>query len=291
MWGTVCKDYFDDTDATVACRQLGYNSGKFAGAIGNGTGRIWLVNLGCSGNELTLGDCSSAGWSNENCVHNDDVGIECLNMNEGDLRINLKRLEIFHNNEWGGVCREEFNHTDAMVACRQLGYRECLDKKGSVMETKVTSLKANHVTRSGYVGGYDSYGGKKIWLAEVYCKGGERNLASCEHAEWGKKDCKYIVEIACHNEILGGYECSTKWACEYLVQIAAGVAAGSILTTVVFVLVCQYVASRMRTQNKDQPYSNTLNTDKPTGAYDGVVAFQNVSNDAKSEEEIYDIVE
>lgn len=35
------------------------------------------------------------------------------------------RLEIYHNNEWGTICDDNFNGNAAQVACRQLGFNRC----------------------------------------------------------------------------------------------------------------------------------------------------------------------
>ena len=32
------------------------------------------------------------------------------------------RLEVFHNQSWGTVCSRNFGESDAVMACRQLGF-------------------------------------------------------------------------------------------------------------------------------------------------------------------------
>ncbi len=63
------------------------------------------------------------------CSHNADVGVECKEATNGELRIlggsnTLSgRLEVFYN-VWGTVCDDYWSRKDAIVACRQLGFSE-----------------------------------------------------------------------------------------------------------------------------------------------------------------------
>ena len=84
-WGTVCDDDFDMNDARVVCRMMGMgralsycskniNQSCFFTA---GSGKVWLDNLRCSGNESSLFDCSHAGVGQENCGPPEDIGVVC----------------------------------------------------------------------------------------------------------------------------------------------------------------------------------------------------------------------
>lgn len=80
-WGTVCDDKWDDADATVVCRFLGFDAGRatFEGhAAGNG--KILLDNVECVGNETSLSECLHQGINSHNCEHSEDAGVECFNM-------------------------------------------------------------------------------------------------------------------------------------------------------------------------------------------------------------------
>ena len=82
-WGTVCHDYFDQHEAKVVCYQLGFpRNGQhgFAAhaAFGQGSGPIWLDNLGCLGGEANLKDCNHVGWgTHDHCDHSDDASVYC----------------------------------------------------------------------------------------------------------------------------------------------------------------------------------------------------------------------
>ena len=80
QFGTVCDDGWNMKDAHVACRQLGYNYAVRAlqgSAVPDGSGKIWLDDVSCVGDEPNLSSCSHSGWGIENCGHHEDAGIEC----------------------------------------------------------------------------------------------------------------------------------------------------------------------------------------------------------------------
>ena len=81
-WGTVCDDGWDDTDAGVVCRQLGFGSSGTAigsAGFGQGSGSIWLDSVTCTGSESTLASCGHLGVNvTKSCTHAKDAGVRCF---------------------------------------------------------------------------------------------------------------------------------------------------------------------------------------------------------------------
>ena len=91
VWGTVCDDEWDTADAIVVCRSLGFGTD---GAIdrheaypfGQGSGTIWMDNLGCSGSEAQLSDCPFNGWGSHNCGHSEECARRNSNLRRAHSR-------------------------------------------------------------------------------------------------------------------------------------------------------------------------------------------------------------
>lgn len=177
VWGTVCDDDWDLTDAQVVCRELGFLyafSAPTRAHFGQGSGNIWLDNVACTGTESSLRNCGSSGWGSHNCGHSEDASVVCSVSSNGNLRlaggtrIGEGRVEINHNGVWGTVCDDSWDLSDARVVCRELGFTSASSAPGSA---------------------HFGQGSGPIWLDDVACTGSESSIENCRHLSWGTHNC------------------------------------------------------------------------------------------------------
>ncbi|XP_061882234.1 neurotrypsin [Entelurus aequoreus] len=200
QWGSVCDDQWDDSDAEVVCRQLGLSGVARAWGQAHFTqssGRVWLDEVRCTGNELTVEQCPKSSWGEHNCLHSEDAGVSCSPLTDGSARLvggarsHEGRLEVFYHGQWGTVCDDGWTDANTQVVCRQLGYR-----LGQTLVPEVLDITPN--PRFGVASG-------PILLDEVSCAGKEPGLLLCRRKEWLRHDCTHHqdVNIACNPERLG----------------------------------------------------------------------------------------
>ncbi|XDV24825.1 hypothetical protein PO909_028871, partial [Leuciscus waleckii] len=83
VWGSVCADLWDISDAQVVCRQLGCGAALRAdgnSVFGAGEGVVWLNRVECRGNEIHLWDCPLSLKNHTDCSHKEHAGLTCANL-------------------------------------------------------------------------------------------------------------------------------------------------------------------------------------------------------------------
>ncbi|XP_063431972.1 uncharacterized protein LOC134714554 isoform X2 [Mytilus trossulus] len=96
--------------------------------------------------------------------------IKCYPFSEGDIRLiggsssSEGTVLVFHDNKWGSICDHNWDIRDAHVVCRQLGYPR--------------ALQYVHGSKFGR-------GRRRVWLADVYCRGSEQSISACWNPGWG----------------------------------------------------------------------------------------------------------
>ncbi|XP_069112364.1 scavenger receptor cysteine-rich domain-containing protein DMBT1-like isoform X1 [Argopecten irradians] len=178
QWGTICSSRWDDNDAKVVCRMLGYseNVNYYNTFFPRGTGMVWMTDLKCTGTESTLYECGFNGWGSA-CSHNYDVGVFCFNNTDAsEVSVRLievpgyhngsGRVEVFYAGLWGYVIYNSWDDKDADVVCRMLGYST---GKGRSINNYIDTDYPQHPS----------------WMTNVQCNGSEVTIADCPFDGWG----------------------------------------------------------------------------------------------------------
>ena len=162
-------------------------------------GNIQFKSLKCEGSETDLFKCYREIPEKDDCSHQDDVIVECTNMDPdvsetfemGAVRLvdnnglppskPSGRLEIYKGGVWGSICNEKFSDKGAHVACRQMGF--------------LTGNVIGNMDKYGVCSNYEgkNYCGmvtERIHISQLDCDGSENLLSDC-HGQPNPENCNH----------------------------------------------------------------------------------------------------
>jgi deleted-in-malignant-brain-tumors protein 1 len=200
VWGAICDNGWDKTDANVVCKQLGLSDTMpivLSGSeFGSGQYPIVYSNMGCGGWETNITDCNKMIYPQSNCSRGNVAGVLCgYDCNDGDVRLVGSQwsyegtVEVCFNNLWGLVAESGFNQNAAEVVCQQLGY----EKQGT--QIKYGSLYGKPA--------------KIIQLSNTNCDGTELSIGDCTLSRLSLDEGKKLLD----QTNVAGVKCYTPDQC------------------------------------------------------------------------------
>ncbi|XP_071170255.1 scavenger receptor cysteine-rich domain-containing protein DMBT1-like [Mytilus edulis] len=185
QWTNLCTSKFEQEDATVVCRQLGYARARVlsSGIFGRSPYSGFTTDISCQGNENdildcphTIGKCKYSEYASVVCIkHNvtDDFQIYIDDVNSGEVRVSQYGIR-------GTVCQDGWDDNDAKVICHQNGYLN-----GQTFGTLKLLSQID-----------------PIWLSNVECLGDEASIYDCSFSMNLTTQCSSNVQpagVICYN--------------------------------------------------------------------------------------------
>ncbi|CAG9760152.1 unnamed protein product [Ceutorhynchus assimilis] len=205
-WGAVCDDEWDLTEASVVCKQLGYQNNNAQPTsnsyFGKPKRKFWMDNVFCDGSERELSNCRFDGWGKSDCSDSEAAGVICLQVVENSTNKEHKthikkttintairltggriptegRVEIQTiRGEWDVICSDGWSLREALVVCKTLSMGYAAD-----------------AIQTTFFGGKLS----KTSLAGVKCLGNETSFSQCKYddALTGMCEGHEVAAVAC----------------------------------------------------------------------------------------------
>ncbi|XP_022102113.1 uncharacterized protein LOC110985413 [Acanthaster planci] len=176
QWGAVCGAVWATADASVVCRQLGFDGASIAtaGIVSHDTfqGSVYIDVASCRGNESRLIDCEMKKGHRLGDYHcAGSIYAEAICQADEDFPVRLMdgasdeigRVEVYVSGQWGSVCSSNWNIEDARVVCNQLGFDGA---EASVYRPLLPP------------------GTGPVFMNSVRCVGNESKLAHCQFHGW-----------------------------------------------------------------------------------------------------------